>query len=86
MDATSLLPGGQVLEGMDGLKGFLLENRQDQFILAMTRKLCVFALGRPLNFADQAAVETIASQLRRQGDGLATLIRLIGTSELFFSQ
>lgn len=86
VDATSLLPGGQVLEGMDGLKGFLLENRQDQFILAMTRKLCVFALGRPLNFADQAAVETIATQLRRQGDGLATLIRLIGTSELFFSQ
>ena len=58
---------------------------QDQFVLAMTYKLCVYALGRPLRFSDHAAVEAIASQVRQQGDGLASLIQLIGTSELFLS-
>ena len=85
VDATSQLFNDQPLEGMDGLKRFLLKERQDQFVLAMTYKLCVYALGRPLHFSDHAAVEAIASQVRQQGDGLASLIQLIGTSELFLS-
>jgi len=85
VDATSQLFNDQPLEGMDGLKRFLLTERQDQFVLAMTYKLCVYALGRPLHFSDHAAVEAIASQVRQQGDGLASLIELIGTSELFLS-
>ena len=85
VDATSQLFNDQPLEGMDGLKRFLLKERQDQFVLAMTYKLCVYALGRPLHFSDHAAVEAIDSQVRQQGDGLASLIQLIGTSELFLS-
>ena len=40
--------------GMDGLKEYLLAERQDQFARAMTHKLTAGALGRHLTFADRA--------------------------------
>ena len=86
VDASSLLFNGQKLDGMDGLKRFLLENRQDQFVRAMVHKMTTYALGRPLTFSDRSSVEQITADLRKQGDGLATMVTLIVTSGLFRSQ
>jgi mono/diheme cytochrome c family protein len=86
VDASSLLFNQQELDGMDGLKRFLLENRQDQFARALVHKLTSFALGRPLSFADRSDIDDITAQLRKQNDGLRTLITLIVTSELFLSK
>jgi hypothetical protein len=86
VDATSTLFNNQKLEGMDGLKGFLLENRQDQFVRALTHKLTTYALGRPLTFGDRAHIDQLTAEARRQGDGLATMVTLIATSELFQSK
>ena len=83
----SLTPtNNESLEGMDGLKRFLLKNRQDQFVLALTHKLSVFALGRPLTFADQAMLEEIAAKVRQKDDGLRTLVMKIIKSKLFLSK
>ena len=71
---------------MDGLKRFLLENRQDQFVRAMVHKMTTYALGRPLAFTDYAHVDEITADVRKRGDGLATMIRLVATSELFQSE
>lgn len=68
---------------MDGLKRFLLENRQDQFARAMVHKLATYALGRPLAFSDRAGIEEIAAKLRAKEDRLGDLISLIVSSELF---
>lgn len=86
VDASSRLFNNEPLNGIDGLKRFLLLNRQDQFVRAMTHKLTTYALGRPLTFADRTGVEEIAAQVRRQGDGLATLIRQVAASKLFRSK
>ncbi|GAB4136938.1 MAG: DUF1592 domain-containing protein [Planctomycetaceae bacterium] len=83
VDATSLLFNRQKLDGMQGLKRYLLENRQDQFARAMVHKLSTFALGRPLTFGDRSRIDRITADLRKQGDGLETLILLIVTSDLF---
>ena len=83
VDASSRLFNNQKLDGVDGLKRFLLANRQDQFCRAMVYKLSTFALGRPLSFADRASVDQITADLRKKDDGLATLVTLIVTSELF---
>ncbi|MCA9057105.1 MAG: DUF1592 domain-containing protein [Planctomycetaceae bacterium] len=85
IDATSTLFNDQKLDGMDGLKRFLLENRQDQFVRAMVHKLTTYALGRPLTFADRSAVDEITLKARQHGDGLATMIKLIAMSDLFRS-
>jgi hypothetical protein len=86
VDAVGVLFNGQRLDGMDGLKRFLLENRQDQFVRAMVSKLLTFALGRPLAFGDRAAIDEIATEARRRGDGLATMVTTIATSTLFRSK
>jgi mono/diheme cytochrome c family protein len=86
VDAVSLLFNKQKLDGMDGLKRFLLENRQDQFVRAMVHKMTAYALGRPLTFADHSGIDRIAADVRKQGDGLATMIQLVATSDLFRSK
>lgn len=86
VDSTSLLFNKQKLAGMTGLKRFLLENRQDQFARAMVHKMATYALGRPLTFGDRSSIDQIAADLRRQGDGLATMITLLVTSDLFQSR
>ncbi len=83
VDATSLLFNNQKLDGMNGLKRFLLQHRQDQFVRAMVHKLATYALGRPLTFSDHASIDDLTGEARRQGDGLATMIRLIVASDLF---
>jgi hypothetical protein len=86
VDATSLLFNKQELSGMEGLKTYLLSNRQDQFARAIVYKLSAFALGRPLSFADRSSLDKITTQLRQQDDSLKTLVTLIVASDLFQSQ
>ncbi len=83
VDATSKLFNKHELRGMQGLKDYLLGNRQDQFARALAHKMAAYALGRPLTFGDRAQVDRIARELREQGDGLRDLIVLIVKSELF---
>ncbi len=85
VDSASELFNRQTLDGMDGLKRFLLQNRQDQFVRAIVSKLATYALGRPLTFADQAEVDTITARVRRDGDGLRTAVEAIVQSDLFRS-
>ena len=85
IDASSLLFNQHRLDGVDGLKRYLLTNRQDQFTRAIVHKMAAFALGRPLTFADRSGIDRLTAELRREGDGLATLITLLVTSNLFES-
>jgi hypothetical protein len=52
----------------------------------MVHKLATYALGRPLTFGDRSSIDRITADLRKQGDGLATIVTLIVTSELFQSK
>jgi hypothetical protein len=71
---------------VDGLKRFLLTNRQDQFCRAMAHKLTTYALGRPLTFSDRASIDEITSKLRNSRDRLGDLISFIVTSDLFMTK
>ena len=86
VDATSELFNRQTLAGVDGLKRYLLTDRQDQFARAIVQKLTAYALGRPLSFADRADIDSLTAQLRRGDDGLGDLISLIVSSNIFNSK
>ena len=86
VDATSELFNQQKLDGMDGLKRYLLMDRQDQFARAMVHKMATYALGRPMSFSDHAALDDITVQFRKNGDRLGDMLYLISTSELFHSK
>lgn len=83
VDATAELFNHKTIAGVDGLKAYLLEDRQDQFAKAMTHKLTAYALGRPITFGDRSEIESLTRQFRRGGDGLRDLIHLIVGSRLF---
>lgn len=85
VDATSLLFNQQKLDGMEGLKRFLLENRQDQIVRAIVYKLATYALGRPLTFSDYSEIDNVTAAVRQQSDGLATAIHQLIASDLFQS-
>ena len=83
VDSTSKLYNKHEISGINGLKDYLMENRQDQFARALCYKMASYALGRPLTFGDRSLVEKISSELRERGDGLADLLILIVQSDLF---
>lgn len=86
IDATSELFNKQILNGMDGLKRYLLEERQDQFARAMVHKLTAYALGRRLTFADHADLEELMERFRNREDRLRDLVHLLVQSPIFSSE
>jgi len=86
IDATSILFNKQELAGMDGLKRYLLTDRQDQFSRAMVHKMTTYALGRPLTFSDHAGIDALTLNFRKKDDRLSDLIHLIIHSSLFNSK
>src|SRR5690606_25362532 len=55
LDTVGSLPDGATLEGPVELKNLLVTSRRDQFLRCLTAKLMTYALGRKLEFYDDAA-------------------------------
>ena len=72
-----------MLDGVDDLKHYLVENKGPAFVRHVTKRLLSYALGRELVFPDERAVEGILDQLERDGFGARTLVRAIVSSEPF---
>lgn len=83
VDATAVLYNNKALEGVAGLKSYLMADRQDQFARAMVHKLSTYALGRPMSFADRGELDRIAAELKKRGNGLQDLVSLLIHSRLF---
>lgn len=86
VDATSELFNKQPLNGMNGLKQYLLEERQEQLARAITHKMTAYALGRHLTFADHADVQELTKRFRSKGDRLRDLVHVLVQSRIFHSQ
>lgn len=83
VDATAVLFNKKELEGVAGLKSYLMADRQDQFAKALVHKMSTYALGRPMSFADRGELDRIAAELKTCGNGLRDLVSLIIHSRLF---
>lgn len=62
IDNLGELPGGQKIEGSEGLKKILME-RKEQFVRQLTIKLLGYALGRGLVDSDYCVVDAICDDL-----------------------
>lgn len=63
VDARGRLPDGQEVFGVEQLETGILKN-PEMFVMALTRKLMTYALGRPLEHRDGPAVRKIVEQSR----------------------
>ncbi len=65
IEATGVLPDGTTIQGANGLRAVLAKHPED-FVRCLTQKLLIYALGRPLTPADQAAVNAIVEHAARR--------------------
>lgn len=82
VDASGTFPSGETASGIDGLRAVLNE-RGDEFIEHLTRKMLGYALGRSLNDRDDCTVQRIATKVRQNDDSARVLIREIVLSTPF---
>src|SRR5690606_32105602 len=66
IDATGQLAGGGDLTGPDDLREALASN-PEQFVLALTEKLMVYALGRGVEYYDMPAIRAITRAAAKEG-------------------
>jgi mono/diheme cytochrome c family protein len=85
VDATGTTTTGTQIEGLVGLRGLLLEERE-QFPRTVTAKLLAYALGRPLEHYDQPAVRQIVRNAAADDYRWSSLILGIVKSPAFLTR
>ena len=61
IDASGALPDGTKIEGLSGLRTFLLQ-RREQFVRTVTEKLLTYALGRGIEYYDAPTIRRIVRE------------------------
>ncbi len=82
IDASSKLPDGTEITGVDGLRKALLQ-KEDLFLNCLAGKLFTYALGRELGVADQPQVKAAMATMKDNRHTLRSLIQFIVLSEAF---
>ncbi|MEO0508531.1 MAG: DUF1592 domain-containing protein [Verrucomicrobiota bacterium] len=86
VDAASKLPDGTEIEGIEGIKNYIMEDRRESFTHALVEHLFAYALGRNVSFSDEAEIETIVAAVAADDYRFRTVIKEIVTSESFLKQ
>jgi hypothetical protein len=86
IEATATYPDGRERTGLDGLRRYLSDRRQEEFVENLCRKLLVYALGRSLELSDQPAIDRMRTRLRKDAYRLDCLVESIVTSPQFLNQ
>jgi len=86
VDARATFPGGREGEGLQGMRQYIREHRQNDFVRGFTSKLLAYALGRSLALSDDVLIEEIGSKLGKDGCCFETVIDSIVTSRQFLNK
>ncbi len=86
VDTAAILPGGHSAAGVDELRSYLVEHRQEEFVENLSRKLLSYALGRSLILSDELLIRDIQRQLQTHEYRLSSLIESIVTSPQFLNK
>jgi mono/diheme cytochrome c family protein len=82
IDATAVTSDGQTIEGIAGLKSWLLQHRR-RFLTQLTRKMLGYALGRSIRPTDLCTVRDVVDRLEAEDYQAQALILGIIESDLF---
>ena len=73
IDTSGQLPTGEKFNGVVELKQ-ILHRSQDKFVRNMTEQMMIYALGRELDYYDDAEIQRITAELERNDYKFSTLI------------
>ena len=86
VDAKTSFPGGGEGDGLAGLRQYLRERRQDDFVDNVARKLLSYALGRSLVLSDEVTVARMRKNLARDGHHFGSLVQSVVVSPQFLTK
>lgn len=82
-DVSGQFPGGQPFQGLRGLASTLVSERIDDLSEQVTRKMLAYALGRQLEYFDEATVRDVIRAFQSDGRRMHALIHAIVNSDAF---
>jgi hypothetical protein len=83
VDTKTTLLGGKNIEGMSGLRDYLLTQRRDDVIHQFCRKLLGFALGREVQLSDEPLLDDMQQKLKQNDYRFNTVVEIIVLSTQF---
>ncbi|MCB9887721.1 MAG: DUF1592 domain-containing protein [Planctomycetes bacterium] len=83
VDASTTLPDGTAIDGIDALKRWLLDEQADVLARAFVEHLFAYALGRDVHFADDEELQRITAASRQDGYRVRAIVRHIVGSDSF---
>jgi mono/diheme cytochrome c family protein len=83
VDARAPFPGGMERSGVEGLREFVRQQRQKDFLDNLDRKLLSYALGRSLLPSDDSLLLQMQRRLAAGGYRFGTLVETVVTSRQF---
>ena len=83
IDTRTVLPGGVSVDGLNGLRDYLLTRRQDDFLRQFSRKLLGYALGRAVQLSDKPLLDAMVARLKTGEGRVGGALELIVLSSQF---
>ena len=83
VNTKTKLVDGKSIEGIDGLRQYLLKDRHDDFVQQFCRKLLGYALGREVQLSDEPFLKKMRERLEKNGYRFSVAVEAIVTSEQF---
>ncbi|HKQ36780.1 MAG TPA: DUF1592 domain-containing protein [Verrucomicrobiae bacterium] len=83
VDTRATFPGGSEGAGVEGLRNYLKDHRQDEFLDNFCRKMLSYALGRTLLLSDDVTIDNMRASLAANGYRFSSLIETIVRSPQF---
>jgi len=83
VDASSRVPHGPVVDGMQELKKYLLKDRKDEIAENIIRRLMTYGIGRELTYRDRFEVKKLLTLAEEDGYKLQGMIISICQSPTF---
>jgi hypothetical protein len=83
LDVKSTLPDGTKLEGVDGLRKYLLTTRRNDFVRQFCRKLLGYSLGRSVQLSDQPLLDKMMADLEANDYRFSAAVEAIVLSKQF---
>ena len=83
IDAATKLMDGTPIDGPDGLRSYLLNDRRDTFERQFCRKLLGYGLGRSVQLSDEPLLDEIQAKLAANGHRVHVAIEAIVSSPQF---
>jgi hypothetical protein len=86
VETRATFPDGKDRDGLKGLREYLRDKRQADFVDNLCKKLFTYALGRSLMVSDRKALDAMRSRLAADGYTFGSLVEAIVTSPQFLNK